>query len=207
MSRDKQPPKGLTPLTEEQIRAYTIGELKPLSGRILIVDYDPRWREMFAREAERIRVALGSGVLRLEHVGSTSVPGLAAKPVIDVLLVVTDSRDEDAYVPALEAAGYSLRIRETDWYDHRMFKGPDTEMHLHVFSSGCPEIDRMLMFRDWLRNHTADRELYARTKLALAEKEWKYGQNYADAKTAVVEQIMDRAISSVGVRPPPGQKA
>ena len=160
-----------------------------MARRILIVDYDPQWPELFAREADRIRAVLGSRALRIEHAGSTSVPGLVAKPIIDMLLVVNDSADEDMYVPALEAAGYVLRIRETNWYEHRMFKGPDTEINLHVFSSGCPEIDRMLMFRDWLRSNAADRDLYARTKLALAQKEWKYVQNYADAKTVVIEEI------------------
>ena len=88
----------------------------------------------------------------LEHTGSTSVPGLAAKPIIDITLAVPDSSDEDAYAPALEAAGYVLRIREPDWHEHRVFKGPDTNVNLHVFSDGCPEIDRMLRFRDWLRD-------------------------------------------------------
>jgi GrpB-like predicted nucleotidyltransferase (UPF0157 family) len=110
-----------------------------------------------------------------------------------MLLVVTDSADEDTYVPALEAAGYLLRVRETNWYEHRMLKGPDTEINLHVFSSGCPEIDRILMFRDWLRSNAADRDLYARVKLALAQREWKYAQNYADAKTVVIEEIIARA--------------
>jgi GrpB-like predicted nucleotidyltransferase (UPF0157 family) len=121
------------------------------------------------------------------------VPGLVAKPVVDMILVVTDSTDEEAYVPALEAAGYLLRIREASWYEHRMLKGPDTDINLHVFSSGCPEIDRMLLFRDWLRDNAADRDLYARTKLALAQKEWTYVQNYADAKSVVVEEIIARA--------------
>jgi GrpB-like predicted nucleotidyltransferase (UPF0157 family) len=164
-----------------------------LSGRILIVDYDPRWPELFEREAGRIRDVLGDRALRIEHTGSTSVPDLVAKPIIDMLLVVGDSADEDAYVPDLEAAGYSLRIREADWHEHRMFKGPDTDINLHVFSRGCPEIDRMLTFRDWLRNHAADRDLYARTKLALAQRDWRYVQNYADAKTVVIDEIIARA--------------
>src|SRR5579864_7658699 len=126
MSKQTQPLANRPPLTEEQIRTHTIGELKPLSSRILIVDYDPQWPELFAREAGRIRAALGDRALRIEHTGSTSVPGLAAKPIIDILLVVGDSATEDTYVPALEAAGYVLRIRESNWYEHRMFKGPDT---------------------------------------------------------------------------------
>jgi len=164
-----------------------------MSNPILIVDYDPQWPELFKREADRIRAALGSRALRIEHTGSTSVPGLAAKPVIDVLLVVTDSADEGAYLPALEAAGYVLHIREPHWHEHRMFNRPDTETNMHVFSSGCPEIDRVLMFRDWLRANAADRALYARTKLALAQKEWGHVQNYADAKTVVIEEILARA--------------
>jgi GrpB-like predicted nucleotidyltransferase (UPF0157 family) len=184
------------PLTEEQIRAATIGELKPLAGRIPIVNYDPRWPILFEREAGRIRAAVGERALRIEHAGSTSVPGLAAKPIIDILLAVADSADEAAYVPALEAAGYVLRIREADWHEHRMFKGPDTDINLHVFSRGCPEIDRTLRFRDWLRGQPDDRDLYARTKLELAAKEWKYVQNYADAKTAVIEEILARAGAS-----------
>jgi GrpB-like predicted nucleotidyltransferase (UPF0157 family) len=181
------------PRSEEEIRAYTIGELKPLCGRISIVDYDPHWPELFVSEANRIRSVLGNRVVGIEHAGSTSVPGLAAKPIIDILLVVSDSAEEDSYAPALEAAGYVLRIREPAWYEHRMFKGPETDINLHVFSSGCPEIDRMLIFRDWLRSNAADRELYARSKQALAEKEWRYVQNYADAKAIVIEEILARA--------------
>jgi GrpB-like predicted nucleotidyltransferase (UPF0157 family) len=170
-----------------------IGEPEPWSGRILIVDYDPRWPQLFEREAARIRDALGRRALHVEHAGSTSVPGLAAKPIIDVLLVVADSADEQDYLPALEAYGYVLRIREPNWFEHRMFNGPDTAVNLHVFSSGCPEIERMLLFRDWLRTHAAERDLYARHKLGLAQKEWKYVQNYADAKTAMIKEILARA--------------
>jgi GrpB-like predicted nucleotidyltransferase (UPF0157 family) len=182
------------PLTEEQLRAATIGELVPLVGPIHIVDYDPQWPQLFEHEAERIQTTLGDRVLLIEHVGSTSVPGLAAKPKIDVLLVIANSADEPAYVPALEAVGYVLSIREPDWYEHRMFKGPDTDINLHVFSTGCQEIDRMLLFRDWLRSHASDRRLYEHTKRELARQGWKYMQNYADAKSAVVEEILARAL-------------
>jgi GrpB-like predicted nucleotidyltransferase (UPF0157 family) len=157
------------------------------------VDYDPQWPELFMREADGIRAALGCRALRIEHIGSTSVPGLATKPVIDMLLVVTDSADEEMYVPALEATGYVLRIRETNWYEHRMFRGPDTKTNLHAFSFGCQEINSLLIFRDRLRTNAADRNLYARTKRALAKQEWKYVQNYADAKSVVIEKIIARA--------------
>ena len=179
-------------LTEEQIRAAHVGELKPLDGRVRIVEYDPQWAEQFEREAARIRGVLAERAVRIEHVGSTSVPGLPAKPVIDIVLVVTDSADETAYVPILAAAGYRLHVREADWYEHRMFKGPDTDINLHTFSAGCPEIDRMLMFRDWLRTNLTDRQLYARTKFDLAQREWTFVQNYADAKSAVIDSIMAR---------------
>ena len=181
------------PLTEEQLQAIHVVKVAPLAGPILIANYDPEWPRLFEREAERIRAALGDRVLLLEHVGSTSVPGLAAKPKIDILLVVADSADEPTYVPPMEAAGYVLQIREPDWYQHRMFKGPDTDINLHVFSSGCEESDRMLLFRNWLRNNTVDRLLYERTKRDLASQNWKYMQNYADAKTAVVADILARA--------------
>jgi GrpB-like predicted nucleotidyltransferase (UPF0157 family) len=180
------------PLTDDQIRAAHVGEVEPLNGRILLVDYDPGWAELFEREAARIRAAVAK-TLQIEHVGSTSVPGLPAKPILDIVLLVTDSADEASYLPALEAAGYRLHIRESDWYEHRMFKGPDTDINLHTFSAGCPEVDRMLIFRDWLRANPADRQLYARTKSALARKEWTFVQHYADAKSAVIEEIMTRA--------------
>jgi GrpB-like predicted nucleotidyltransferase (UPF0157 family) len=181
------------PTTEAELRAVTVGELTPLAGPIRLVDYDPEWPRIFQREACRIRAALGERAVRIEHVGSTAVPGLAAKPLIDILLAVADSADEAAYLPALEAAGYALRIREPAWHEHRLLKGPDTDVNLHVFSLGCPEIKRMLRFRDHLRRHAADRRLYERTKRALARRDWAYTQHYADAKTAVVEAIIARA--------------
>lgn len=160
---------------------------------IQIVDYDPRWPDLFRRESVKIRGALGDRALLIEHVGSTSVPGLAAKPVIDVLLVVANSADEPAYLPALESAGYFLRHREPHWHEHRMLKGSDNTVNLHVFSAGCPEIARMLHFRDWLRSNATDRNIYARTKIALAARNWQNVQQYADAKTSVVEEILSRA--------------
>jgi len=187
------PPTTRQPTSEDDIRKYTVGELKPHAAPILLVDYDPAWPGLFERENARIRAALGERVVQLEHTGSTSVPGLAAKPCIDMTLVVPDSSDEASYVSALEAAGYVLVIREPDWFEHRVFKGPDTNVNLHVFSPGCQEIERMVGFRDWLRTHDEDRELYERTKRELATREWKFVQNYADAKTDVVEEIVARA--------------
>jgi GrpB-like predicted nucleotidyltransferase (UPF0157 family) len=165
---------------------------------ISLAEHDPRWADLFDHEAPRIRALLGPRALRIEHAGSTAVPHLAAKPIIDIILEVPDSADETTYCPPLEAAGYKLRIREPHWYQHRMFKGPETTgqpagINLHVFSQDCPEIDRMLRFRDWLRTHSADRDLYERTKRALAQKNWDSVDNYADAKTQVINEIMERA--------------
>ena len=125
------------PMTEEDLRAAWVVEPPKLAGKVQVVDYDPEWPGLFQREAERIRAVLGERVVQLEHVGSTSVPGLAAKPIIDIMLIVPDSSDEPAYVPDLEAAGYVLVIREPDWYQHRCFKGPDTNVNLHTYSPGA----------------------------------------------------------------------
>ena len=182
--------------TEEELRAVTIGALQPHNSTVLIVDYDPDWPRQFATEAAKIRAALGERALLLEHVGSTSTPGLAAKPILDILLVVADSADEPTYVPDLERAGYVLRTREPEWFEHRVLKGVDPAVNLHVFSPGCPETERMLLMRDWLRTHDDDRELYEKTKRELAKRTWMYVQNYADAKTEVVEAILARAHSN-----------
>jgi GrpB-like predicted nucleotidyltransferase (UPF0157 family) len=189
-----QDPAGRAQTTEEELRAITIGTLQPLNGKVQLVNYDPEWPRLYEREERRIRAALGNRAVLIEHAGSTSVPGLAAKPKIDIVLAVPDTADEAAYVPALEGAGYVLRIREPEWYEHRLFKGPDTDINLHVFSVGCEEIERMLRFRDHLRTNEADRQLYERTKRDLAQRDWQYSQHYADAKTAVVQEILARAL-------------
>jgi GrpB-like predicted nucleotidyltransferase (UPF0157 family) len=179
---------------EEDLRRATVGEVVPHNAPVSLSPYDPAWPRRYAVEADMIRVALGDGVLCLEHVGSTSVPGLVAKPVIDILLVIADPADEAAYVPALEAAGYVLRIREPDWYQHRLLKRADPAVNLHVFGpGGQQEIDRMLRFRDRLRSDPADRERYARTKIALAARSWRHMQFYADAKTDIIEDVLRAA--------------
>ena len=180
------------------MQAARVGGMRLHNAPIQLTEYSAEWRALFIHEAQRVRATLGDRVLMLEHVGSTSVPGLAAKPIIDMILAVADSADEPAYVPAMESAGYVLHIREPEWHQHRLFKGPDTNINLHVYSFGCPEMDKMLMFRDWLRSNDADRDLYERTKRELAKQTWKYVQNYADAKTAVVEEIVARATAARG---------
>ena len=174
----------------------------PVSGPILIVAYDPAWPALYERERSRILQAIGARALSIDHIGSTSVPGLAAKPIIDIMLVVADCADDQAYAPGLEAARYVLRISEPAEGDgspfrgaeaHRVFKGSDTDVNLHVWSRGSEEIERHRSFRDWLRQCPADRTLYERTKLELATQDWDNVQQYADAKTAVIEAIRARA--------------
>jgi GrpB-like predicted nucleotidyltransferase (UPF0157 family) len=189
--------------TPDDLRRAIVGGGEPPAGPVVLVEYDPGWPALFEREATRVREALGDRALAIEHTGSTSVPALAAKPIVDILLVVADSAAEDAYVPALEAAGYVLRVREPDWHEHRLLKGPETDVNVHVFSEGCPEIERMLLFRDRLRSDAAERELYERTKRELAQKPWAYVQHYADAKSAIVEAIIARARAAGGVRDAP----
>jgi GrpB-like predicted nucleotidyltransferase (UPF0157 family) len=169
-------------------------DLSPDShGPIILVDSNPAWPEHFARQAERIQAALGERALRIEHVGSTSVLGLVAKPIIDILLAVADSADEPSYVPALEAAGFVLRIREPNWHEHRLFKDAEIDLNLHVFSVSSAEIERLLLLRDRLRENPAERQLYELTKRELASRTWKYVQDYADAKSEVIEGIISRA--------------
>jgi len=180
------------------MHSVTIGERRRVDGPIYLADYDPAWPDLYQREAARIRGLLGERALLLEHCGSTSVPGLAAKPIIDIVLGVADPADESAYVPAMEAGGYVLRIREPDWLEHRVFKGPDTDVNLHVFAADSPEIVRMLAFRDRLRSNDDERARYQATKRELAAGEWTYVQDYADAKGEVVEEIIARALAGEG---------
>jgi len=185
-------------MRDDEIVAAWVEGPPPEFAPVVLVEYNPEWPVLFEREAGRLRDVLGDAAVSVEHVGSTSVPGLLAKPIIDVNLAVDDSSDEAAYVPALIAAGYRLVVREPDWHEHRCFKGPDTNINLHVFTAGSEELARMRMFRDWLRTNDDDRELYAGTKRDLATKEWKYIQHYADAKGEVIEAIIARASSNLG---------
>jgi GrpB-like predicted nucleotidyltransferase (UPF0157 family) len=180
------------PGEEASLRAAWVTEPPRLDGPVTLAAYDPGWPALFEREAARLRGVLGPRILLLEHIGSTSVPGLAAKPVIDILMAVADPADESGYVTPLEQAGYRLVIREPDWHQHRVLKGPDTDINLHVHAEGSPEIGRNLRFRDHLRADRADRELYQRAKQELAGRPWAYIQQYADAKSGVVEDILRR---------------
>jgi GrpB-like predicted nucleotidyltransferase (UPF0157 family) len=192
---DTPDPAGQPPTTWPERWPGAIGEPSRADGPIHVAEYDPAWPALYEREAVRIRSLLGDRVRLLEHAGSTSVPGLAAKPIIDIELAVPDSADEPAYVPDLEAGGYVLHGREPDWFEHRLFKGTDPAVNLHVFSVGSPEIDRTLAFRDRLRTDDDDRRLYEATKRELAARDWVYVQDYADAKDEIVAAILGRAMA------------
>jgi GrpB-like predicted nucleotidyltransferase (UPF0157 family) len=167
----------------------------PPPRTIEVVPYEPGWPSEFARLSSLVRGALGDRVLALEHVGSTSVPGLVAKPVIDIDLIVADSADEEAYVPALEAAGFTLRIREPDWEEHRLLTVlPHT--NLHVFPPGTPEPQRHIRFRDWLRTHPDDRAEYAALKVELGGRGFTDGMDYNNHKAALVYDIYERIFTA-----------
>jgi GrpB-like predicted nucleotidyltransferase (UPF0157 family) len=178
-------------MAERQLETGLIGGIE--KREIKIFDCDPDWPTKFAKHAKIITEAIGSFLLRIEHIGSTSVPGLAAKPVIDILVVVPDSANESAYLPRLQAAGYVLRVREPYWNEHRMFRTPEKDAHIHVYSAACPEIQRNLIFRNRLRKNVEDRRRYEQIKRELAAQDWPDMNAYALAKTEVIEIIIAAA--------------
>ena len=171
------------------------------SEQIEVVDPDPRWPETYAALAGRVRDALGTRVLAIEHVGSTAVPGLAAKPVIDIDLTVADSADERAYVPDMEADGWVLRIREPEFDEHRLLRLEEPECNLHVWAPGSPEPQRHRAFRDWLVAHPDDRELYAAAKQSAAAMGFSDGMHYNNAKAGVVYDIYERVFAADPAHP------
>lgn len=169
-----------------------------------IVAADPSWPATYAALGQEIAEALGDLALWVEHVGSTSVPELAAKPVIDIDLTVADSGEESAYVPALEKRGFVLVVREPWWYEHRCLRRINPACNLHVFSPECAETERHRIFRDWLRSHPEDRLLYAAAKSSAAERTRSIGghtMDYNARKETVVRDIYDRAFRALGLLP------
>ncbi len=161
---------------------------------IEVVDYDPAWPQRFQHERARITNALGDRACAIEHIGSTAVPGLAAKPIVDVLVTVEDPEAEPAFAPALIDAGYELRVREPG---HRMFRTPARDVHIHVRALADPEVDRHLLFRNRLRQSPEDRHRYEQLKRALAERTWNDMNHYADAKGPLIEEILAGALGPV----------
>ena len=157
---------------------------------IIIANYDATWPERYADLQRRVEQALAATALSVEHIGSTSVPGLAAKPIIDMLLVVRSVDDEAAYVEALEQVGFILRVREPG---HRMFRTPERDVHLHVYAQGDQAVADYLDLRDWLRESESDRALYQATKMDLAQRQWSDMNYYAAAKSDVIRDVLGRA--------------
>jgi GrpB-like predicted nucleotidyltransferase (UPF0157 family) len=184
------------PFATNADRSVPINTPTPVDGQVVLVEYDPAWPAMYEAEAAFVRAALGEAVLLLEHVGSTAVPGLVAKPCIDMLLAVTDSADEDAYVTQLDSTGFVLRMRHPEWNEHRVFKSERINVNLHVWSMGSPEIDRHLVFRDWLRSHPEDRDAYAAAKRRIAAGHIATISDYAAQKDAIVAEITARMLAA-----------
>jgi GrpB-like predicted nucleotidyltransferase (UPF0157 family) len=177
-----------TPDRDAHLDAVLIGGREPRA--IVIAEYDPAWPAWFEQERTRVATALGTLPRAIEHVGSTSVPGLAAKPIIDILVAVPDPDDEAAFAPLLAIAGYELRVREPG---HRMFRTPARDVHVHVWRDGDDEVRRQLLFRDQLRRSPAHRAAYERLKRELSTREWRDMNEYADAKGALIEEILAAA--------------
>lgn len=170
----------------------------PPPETVRIVAYDPDWPRRYRALAERIRAALGPAVLGLEHVGSTSVEGLAAKDVIDIDLTLADPRDEDSYLPPLERLGYFLTVREPSFREHRCLRLADPRANLHVYGPGCPESIRHRMFRDWLRAHPEDRARYERAKRAAVPGGGNV-MDYNARKEKTIRAIYDRLFEAAGM--------
>jgi GrpB-like predicted nucleotidyltransferase (UPF0157 family) len=170
----------------------------PPPETVRIVPYDPGWPDRYRALAADVRDALGDLAIDIDHVGSTAVPGLAAKDVIDIHLTVADPGDENSYLPALERLGYVLTVRERSWHEHRCLRLAEPRVNLHVFGPDCPETTRVRMFRDWLRAHPEDRERYERAKRA-AIPGGGHVMDYNARKEPVIREIYDRLFRANGL--------
>jgi GrpB-like predicted nucleotidyltransferase (UPF0157 family) len=182
--------------TPEQNAVALVGERPARWDHIVIEDYDPAWVDRFAAASSLLHEALGGPIIAIEHVGSTSVPGLPAKSIIDIDLLIDDTADESGYVPALESRGYRLVLREPWWYGHRMLVSPAEDVHLHMWPRDAPEPIRHRLFRDWLRSHPQDRELYAAAKRRLAQETVQNPGRYNLAKNDVIDDIYARIFAA-----------
>jgi GrpB-like predicted nucleotidyltransferase (UPF0157 family) len=181
----------------EQLAAALVGEPPRAWDSVVVIEaYDPVWAERFAAARALVGAALGGLVAGIEHVGSTSVPGLAAKPIIDIDLLLQDTADELRYVPALEKQGYRLVLREPWWHGHRMLVSAAEDVNLHVWPLGAPEPVRHRLFRDWLRSHPGDRDLYASAKRRLARDTAHRPGDYSLAKNEVIDDIYTRIFAA-----------
>jgi GrpB-like predicted nucleotidyltransferase (UPF0157 family) len=189
---DDLAPPGADPYVPGQAPATTVG----------LAPYDPSWPAAYERVAALITTALGPGALEIAHVGSTSVPGLDAKPIIDIDLTVADNNDESAYVPALQRHGFTLVLNEYWWYGHRLLRHDDPRCNAHVWAPDCPEAARHLIFREWLRAHPDDQRLYLEAKHAAAKHIHETGghaNDYNAHKQSVIREIYARAFAALGL--------
>ncbi|MBM0204869.1 GrpB family protein [Micromonospora sp. STR1s_5] len=182
--------------TAEQVDAGLVGEPPRTWESVVIEEYDRSWAQRFIAVRSSLTEALGDLIISVEHIGSTAVPGLAAKPVIDVDLVIEDTAEEATYLPALERLGYRLVLREPWWHGHRMLLSPAEDVNLHVWPQGAPEPVRHRLFRDWLRAHPHDRERYAATKRRLARDTAHRPRDYSLAKNDVIDEIYARIFAA-----------
>ncbi|MET8463195.1 GrpB family protein [Micromonospora zamorensis] len=180
----------------EQVDAGLVGDPPRTWESVVIEEYDRAWAQRFSAVRSSLTEALGALIIAVEHVGSTAVPGLAAKPVIDIDLVIEDTAEESRYLPALERLGYRLVLREPWWHGHRMLLSAAEDVNLHVWPQGAPEPVRHRLFRDWLRSHPQDRELYAATKRRLAQDTAHRPRDYSLAKNDVIDEIYARIFAA-----------
>jgi GrpB-like predicted nucleotidyltransferase (UPF0157 family) len=164
-----------------------VGGVEPL--KVGLGDYDPCWVDVYHSHRDRIREAIPVEVT-IEHIGSTAVPGLAAKPIVDICVVVDDITAEEDYLDPLLTAGYELRVREPG---HRLMRTPARDVHVHLYPRGHPAIVDYLLLRDRLRSHSDERSRYERVKRSLIEQQWDDMNAYAEAKTEVISAIKARA--------------
>ncbi|KIW39925.1 uncharacterized protein PV06_08494 [Exophiala oligosperma] len=202
------------PLSPEDIVSVHVGDgssaewlnQRKFKPKLTIVESNPAWPQRFLDIKTRIEAALGSTAVAIHHAGSTSVPGLPAKDIIDVDLVVKDSMDEGSYVAALESLGFVFLIREPDWYQHRFFFDEENRpnayfINLHVWGPDCPEVERHRIFRDWLSKSPKDLQLYANVKRECASASEAAGESmeeYTLRKGKAIQEIMDRAFRDLG---------
>jgi GrpB-like predicted nucleotidyltransferase (UPF0157 family) len=172
-----------------------------LNRQIVVIDYDPNWPSLYEQEKDRIAAALGEGVVQIEHIGSTSVPGLAAKPIIDIAVGVADFEEARAYVPIIESLGYTYEPGfEADLPERRFFwKGLPSRhtYHIHMAEPGSLEWIKPILFRDYLRAHPAEARQYQALKRKLALRYGSDMEAYVKGKTEFVRSILSKANSAL----------
>ncbi|KAI9154815.1 hypothetical protein HJFPF1_07372 [Paramyrothecium foliicola] len=186
-------------------RVQRVGESTFAKLPLKIEPPDSSWPEHFKVLKSIIQEALGPKALSISHVGSTAVPNLPAKAIIDIDLTVPDPTDEADYVPALESAGFQFLLREPKWHEHRFFNtNLPYHCNLHVFAHGTAELVRHLIMKEWLTTHEDDRKLYAQAKMEATEKSNLLGETvmqYNARKETVIREILERAFRAKGYLP------